>query len=80
MHQEVQKAELKSAEEARHNLAMDLKERQIKVEKLQSKYETIAAKLKGPDDNEEHSQAYYIIASAQQREELQRYTLIVSLS
>jgi chromosome segregation ATPase len=71
LHQEVQKAEHRAAEEARHNLAMDLKERQIKVEKLMQKYETIAGRLKG-NGEEEHSQAYYIIASAQRREELQR--------
>ena len=75
LHSEVQKAEVKGAEEARHGLARDLKERQIKVEKLQKKYETIAGKLHKQDElpnGEEHSQAYYIIAAAQEREELQR--------
>lgn len=72
LHQDVQKAEHKAAEEGRHNLAMDLKERQIKVDKLMNKYETIAGRLKGGEDGEEHTQAYYIIASAQEREELQR--------
>jgi hypothetical protein len=71
VHREVQRAELKNGEEARHRLAMDLKERQIKVEKLKRKYETIAGRLQKADE-EEHSQAYYIIAAAQEREELQR--------
>lgn len=72
LHQDVQRAEHKAAEEGRHNLSMDLKERQIKVDKLINKYETIAGRLNGGDDGEEHSQAYYIIKSAQEREELQR--------
>jgi len=72
LHKEVQKAEGKQAEEARHNLAMDLKERQIKVDKLKRKFETIAGNLKSTDDTEERSQAYYIIQAAQEREELQK--------
>lgn len=75
LHAEVQKAEVKGAEEGRHALARDLKERQIKVDKLQKKYDTIAGKLHRQDElagGEEHSQAYYIIAAAQEREELQR--------
>jgi chromosome segregation ATPase len=72
LHQDVQKMEAKAAEEGRHNLAMDLKERQIKVNVLKSKYETIAARMAGPEDGEQHSQAFYIIQAAQNREELQR--------
>jgi len=85
LHSDVQKAEVKAAEDSRHALARDLKERQIKVEKLKKKYETIAAKMQhkngegtggteslDPSGMEDHSQAYYIIAAAQEREELQR--------
>lgn len=71
LHRDIQRAEKKALEDQRHKLAMDLKERQIKVTKLQRKYETLAAKLRKADE-EEHSQAYYIIQAAQAREELQR--------
>jgi len=80
LHADVQRAECKAAEEGRHQLAMDLTERKIKVDKLRRKHHTIAAKLQradeaglGPDGNgEERTQAYYIIQAAQEREELQR--------
>lgn len=80
LHTDVQRAECKAAEEARHTLAMDLQERKIKVDKLMKKHHTIAAKLHradeaglGPDGNgEERTQAFYIIQAAQEREELQR--------
>jgi len=37
MHRDIQRAELKAAEEARHKVTVDLKERQLKVEKLRKK-------------------------------------------
>mmetsp|Transcript_15568 Transcript_15568/g.31560 ORF Transcript_15568/g.31560 Transcript_15568/m.31560 type:complete len:925 (-) Transcript_15568:400-3174(-) len=70
LHKEIQKGELKAAEDARHQIAVDLKERQLKAKKLQQKYDTIHAKLKS-EDGEEKTQAYYIIKVAQEREELQ---------
>lgn len=74
------RAELKMAEQARSQLAKDQQERRLRVEKLQQKFETIAARLGTPGGGDEggqgggaeHSQAYYIIAAAQEREELQR--------
>jgi hypothetical protein len=47
------------------------------VEKLQSKFEVISTKHQGgPEDvgpdGQPHSQAYYVIKAAQDREELQR--------
>ena len=38
LHRDIQKAEKKAADEQRHTLALDLRERQIKVEKLKQKY------------------------------------------
>merc|ERR1711998_204931 len=64
-----------AAEHERHAAAMQLKERLVKIERLQSKYEMICgrAPLGGEDaDGGEHSQAYYVIRAAQEREELQR--------
>jgi hypothetical protein len=71
-------AEVKAGEDARHQVVLDLKERQLKLEKIKNKYETVAAKLRaqnglssdpldgGGGDDQERSQAYYIISSAQQ--------------
>lgn len=76
-HQEIQRADYKAVEEARHNLALDLKERLLKIDKLKKKYGTIAARLQRGDaadapGGDEKSQAYFMIAAAQEREELQR--------
>jgi len=83
IHREVQRAEMKAAEEQRHRHAVELKERQIKLDKLRQKFSAIASSTEagsgggsGDDDSVpgmgERSQAYYIIAAAQEREELQR--------
>ncbi len=75
LHRDVQRAELKACEESRHQVVMELRERQIKLDRMKAKYDTVAGKLRGSSqgtDGEERSQAYYIIAAAQKREELQR--------
>lgn len=75
LHKDVQRAEIKACEEARHTVMMDLRERQIKLDRIRAKYETINGKLSGLStgaDGEERTQAYYIIQAAQEREELQR--------
>ena len=83
LHREVQRAEVKAVEEARHQVVMDLRDRQLKLDRIKAKYETVAGKLRGSDGSgggadgagaggEERTQAYYIIAAAQKREELQR--------
>ncbi len=59
------------AEEDKHVVMLELKDRLVKVDKLRSKYEVIAGKLKGEGD-EERSPAYFVIKAAQEREELQR--------
>jgi len=74
LHRDVQRAEYKANEEARHQVAMDLRERQIKLDRCKAKYDTLAGKLRGSlgnQDGEERTQAYYIIKAAQEREELQ---------
>jgi len=74
MHRDIQRAELKAAEEARHKVTVDLKERQLKVEKLRKKYSTIQGRLSNSEETAEgeKSQAYFIIAAAQEREALQK--------
>merc|ERR1711998_532212 len=75
VHAEMLRGPHTAAEHERHAAAMQLKERLVKIERLQSKYEMICgrAPLGGEDaDGGEHSQAYYVIRAAQEREELQR--------
>uniref|UniRef100_A0A061QV58 Flagella associated protein n=1 Tax=Tetraselmis sp. GSL018 TaxID=582737 RepID=A0A061QV58_9CHLO len=71
VHLEGLRAELKLVREDLHRVTLELRERELKVEKLQNKYETMTSKQK-QEDGEENSQAYYVIKAAQEREELQR--------
>ena len=73
VHTDVLKAQLKAAEEERHATARELSEKLIKVDRLSNKYDIICGRL-GDDGGgeEEHTQAYYVIKAAQEREELQR--------
>jgi hypothetical protein len=76
VHRDVLVAEEKAAEEERHKIAVELAERKNKVKNLKIKYEGLVQKNKASDGDmetvNEHSQAYYIIKAAQEREELQR--------
>ena len=73
VHTAVQRSKLKAAEEERHRVFMERNERRVKVNNLKLKYESICKATRGSDDTgEERSQAYYVIAAAQRREELQR--------
>ena len=53
------------------SLAQELNERLLKVDRLKQKFGVVAGRLAGLDQ-EEHSQAYYVIQAAQERESLQR--------
>lgn len=80
MHWDLQRATLRAAEEERHRVQLELGDRRQVVEKLRAKYETLAKGFAGAGAGElggDHagggsSQAYFIIAAAQKREELQR--------
>lgn len=75
VHKDVLKAEYKAAEEERHKIAVELSERLNKVKNVKIKYEALVQKKQSSDgieDINEHSQAYYVIKAAQEREELQR--------
>jgi len=75
VHKDVLKAEHKAAEEERHKIAVELSERLNKVKNLKIKYEALVQKKQssdGMEDINDHSQAYYVIKAAQEREELQR--------
>jgi len=75
VHTDVLKAQLKAAEEERHATAKGLAEKLLKVEKLDNKYGIVCGKMGADGDGDgdgEHTQAYYVIKAAQEREELQR--------
>ncbi len=74
VHRDGLRTELKLLREDVHRITLELKERMLRVEKLQNKYETISSKTRGSEgsDEEPKSQAYYVIKAAQEREELQR--------
>lgn len=55
MERELHYAEMKMCEEARHRVALDVKERQQRVDALRNKYETVASRLRGSAGTE-HSQ------------------------
>lgn len=71
LHREVLRAQIKGAQEEVHRVTLELRERAARVDRLQNKYDILVARMKSAD-GEQHSQAYYIIKAAQEREELQR--------
>jgi UDP-glucose:O-linked fucose beta-1,3-glucosyltransferase len=71
VHKDVQRLEFKTVEEERHQIMMELNERLLKVDRLKQKFAVVAGRMAGLDQ-EEHSQAHYIIQAAQERENLQR--------
>lgn len=77
VHKDILVTELKSAEEERHKVAVELQERQKMVKNLRIKYEGLVQKNKSTTGETEgvgeHSQIYYVIKAAQEKEELQRY-------
>jgi len=79
VHREILIAEHKVAEEERHKTAMELSQKITRANNLKLKYDSIVQKNKksGDDDEgiEEHSQAYYVIKTAQEKEELQRLSI-----
>lgn len=74
VHKCVLTAEFKAAEQERHKIAVQLADRQNKVRNLKIKYESLIQRKQGSSSTNvnEHSQAYYMIKAAQEKEELQR--------
>ena len=77
VHKDILVSEQKAAEEERHKVAVELQLRKNKVKNLRIKYEGLVQKSQSSSGEveavAEHSQAYYVIKAAQEKEELQRY-------
>ena len=77
VHKDILVSELKAVEEERHKLSCELQVRKNKVKNYRIKYEGLVQRNKSSSGEVEapgeHSQAYYVIKAAQQKEELQRY-------
>ena len=74
VHKDLLIAEKKSAEEERHNCAIELTQKLIRAKNLKLKYESLVNKTSKNEEGgeEKYSQAYYVIKTAQEKEELQR--------
>ncbi|KAJ3311127.1 Coiled-coil domain-containing protein 39 [Blyttiomyces sp. JEL0837] len=72
IHNDMLRLQMKNAEEERHSANAELRDRIGKVEKLKRRYEILMTQFAPEEGEEEHSQAYYVIKAAQEREELQR--------
>jgi chromosome segregation ATPase len=62
------RAELKSLQEDKHRITLELRQRQANVDRLKARFEATTK----DDGTEKQSQAYFVIKAAQKREELQR--------
>lgn len=69
VHRDVLRAELRTIQDEKHNATMDLRSREIFVDRLKARYEA-SSMMQGQDEGQ--SQSYYIIKAAQKREELRR--------
>ena len=79
VHNQILVSEHKASEEERHKVAMELSLKLTRANNLKLKYDSIVQKSKKTKEGEgeaeslgEHSQAYYVIKTAQEKEELQR--------
>ena len=67
VHRELLAAQLKIVQEDIHRATLEMRERAMKVGRLQNKFDILVNKVKR-EEGEEHSQAYYVIKAAQERE------------
>merc|ERR1711871_1352121 len=69
VHQSVQKAGQKVAQDEEHAMKMELADRKRALAALRARYSAVATRSEGA---ESQSQAFFVIQAAQKREELQR--------
>ncbi|RDD47548.1 Coiled-coil domain-containing protein 39 [Trichoplax sp. H2] len=72
IHKDMLRAQLKSASEEKQTISSELHERISKIDKLRRRYELLMVSMAPPEGEEEHTQAYFVIKAAQEKEELQR--------
>ena len=72
IHKDIIRVQLKTADEERQSATSELRERISKIEKLKKRYEILMTQFAPNSGDEEHSQAYYVIKAAQEREQLQQ--------
>jgi len=72
VHTDVQKAEIKAAEEERHQMAVRQNEQNQRLAAIRAKYDAIAAAPAVDENGQPITQAYYVIKAVQRKEELQR--------
>ncbi|KAJ3209310.1 Coiled-coil domain-containing protein 39 [Dinochytrium kinnereticum] len=72
IHNDMLRVQTKNIEEERHSACAELRERVGKVEKLRRRYEILMTQFAPEEGEEEHSQAFYVIRAAQEKEALQR--------
>ena len=74
VHKDILVSESKAAEEERHKVAVELQYRKTRVKNLRIKYEGLIQRNKSSSGEQdaagEHSQAYFVIKAAQEKEEL----------
>lgn len=77
VHKDILISELKAADQERHKVSVELTMQKSLVKNLRIKYEALCQRNKSSsgevESTGEHSQAYYVIKAAQEKEELQRY-------
>eukprot|EP00118_Oscarella_pearsei_P001072 m.6513 g.6513 ORF g.6513 m.6513 type:complete len:941 (+) comp16077_c0_seq2:56-2878(+) len=72
MHKDMLKAQIRTQESEKAKMSSEVFECFSKIDKLRKRYEILVVSMAPPEGEEEHSQAYYVIKAAQEREELQR--------
>ena len=72
VHIDVQKAEIKQAEDERHQMAVSHNEQKQRLAAIRAKFDAIAAAPAVDENGQPVTQAYYVIKAVQRKEELQR--------
>jgi chromosome segregation ATPase len=70
VHRDLLKAELRARREEKHAITLDLRNREMAVEKLKARFDAVTNAKGGKEEGV--SQSHFIILAAQKREELQR--------
>ncbi|XP_054838743.1 coiled-coil domain-containing protein 39 [Eublepharis macularius] len=72
VHKAMLENQIRIAEQERQTMSTEFHERLSKIDKLKSRYEIVTIVMMPPEGEEEKSQVYYVIKTAQEKEDLQR--------